>query len=110
VKKFLCVCEGGVNRSVALAFVLKAIHGHDALATGWRWTSPETMQVLCQWADHIFVMQGEFREKIPADYREKVLVADVGPDVYGFPLNPTLQGVLQSWAKDWAERGWEFSK
>jgi hypothetical protein len=34
-KRWLCICEGGLNRSHALVYVLKCLFGQDAIAAGW---------------------------------------------------------------------------
>lgn len=80
--RFLCVCENGNNRSVFLAYRLKR-HGYEALACGWRSSSPETFNMLCDWADHIVVMQAGFELKIPDTYKWKTKIMDVGMDKWG---------------------------
>lgn len=81
-KKFLCVCQKGCNRSVFMVYRLKR-HGHSAIPIGWYTESAETLEMLCQWADRIVVMQAEFVERIPAAFRSKTVVVDVGPDRWG---------------------------
>lgn len=106
-KKFLTVCEGGNVRSVSLAFLLKN-NGQDAVAASWRWNSPETLALLCEWADYVYVMQDEFKEKIPERFRDKVGIADVGPDRFGNPLHPELIQILSPWVAQWEARDWEL--
>jgi cephalosporin hydroxylase len=105
--KMLAICEGGNVRSVGLAYVLKD-HGQDAVAAGWRFSSPETLAMLCAWADRIFVMQGEFADRVPLEHRPKVVVADVGPDRYGTPFHPELIETFGAWVAGWVETGWDF--
>lgn len=90
--KLLCMCQGGNSRSVGCAFVLKYKYGHDALACGWERNDPETLAMLFAWADRIFVMQPHFAEHVPAKFRSKVTVYDVGPDIWCNGLHPELQG------------------
>jgi predicted protein tyrosine phosphatase len=106
MKKFLCVCEGGNVRSVALAFVLKEFHNRDAIACGWRFAENDTLEILCKWADAIVVMQPHFKDKLPEAYREKALVVDVGPDRFGSPFHPDLYEFLKNVTEDWKIRGW----
>lgn len=106
VRKFLCVCEGGTIRSVSLALQLKHA-GQDALAGSWRWNSPKTFSLLCDWADYVVVMQAEFSDRILAmcpEAKAKLRVVDVGPDVYGNPLHLGLSQFLQSVVEDWKAR------
>lgn len=89
MKKFLCVCEGGNVRSVSMAFALKE-QGQDALAIGWRFISPGTLNMLCKWADYIIVMQPMFTIHIPPEFQVKVRTYDVGEDNYGNPFHDQL--------------------
>jgi hypothetical protein len=72
--------------------------GHDALAAGWSGNSAKTLELLCWWADKIVVMEPYIVEKIPAHYKEKVLVCDVGMDFYGTPKHPDLVTLVKNWA------------
>ena len=72
-----------------MAYVLKHL-GHDALAVSHKWNSPETIQMLCKWADKIIPMTTDFREYVPEDFRSKILDADVGIDKWANPLHPEL--------------------
>ena len=88
-KRVLCVCRGGNSRSVGLAYILKYCWGHDALACGVEGNDPNTIRMLCEWADHIICMRPEFKEKIPLKYHGKIEVLDVGSDRY-FQPHPDL--------------------
>ncbi len=81
--RVLTVCEGGNVRSVALAYVLKSKYGQDAISSSWRYNSSPTLGMLFEWAERIVVAQEVFVEKIPEQYRPKVLVLDMGPDRWG---------------------------
>lgn len=75
--KVLCVCEHGNVRSVALAYLIKTIYKHEAIAVGEEDTSPETMEMLGNWADKV------------------IYVPDlVGEDVWHDPFNHNLQHKL----------------
>ncbi len=93
--KILTICEGGNVRSVSLGYVLKDLCAprHDAVALGAGRNSPETIRMMCEWADRIVVMQPEFKKSVPEEFHEKLSVCDVGPDVFGSPLHPTLTGI-----------------
>lgn len=80
--KVLCICQNGNNRSVFMAYRLKRF-GHEALAAGWNKLSEQTLHMLCDWADKIIIMEGQFYGHIPLPYRNKVIAADVGPDEWG---------------------------
>lgn len=81
-KRFLCVCQKGCNRSVFLAYRFKR-NGHSAIPVGWMTESAETLAMMCEWADHIVVVMAEYKKKIPTRFQKKVLVVDVGRDVWG---------------------------
>lgn len=91
--KFLCICENGNNRSVFMAYRLKR-HGHEALAAGWRNASPETLIMLCRWADRIVVMQQGFELRIPQQFRNKAVILDVGPDRWGPQWHRELKTII----------------
>ena len=85
--------------------------GQEALAAGWETAGSETLKMLCHWADAIVVMQGEviakLQEKVGKDdfdYR-KIIVVDVGPDVFGTPFHPALLSYLKGIAQDWKRKG-----
>lgn len=93
--KILAVCQGGNVRSVTLAYILKYERGLDALACGWEPNTEETKDMLYNWADRIVVMQTEFKDKIPEQYRDKVVTCDVGPDRWGRSLDSDLGNVIR---------------
>jgi predicted protein tyrosine phosphatase len=97
--KALTICQGGNSRSVALAYVLKYKYGVDALACSWETNTPETIKMLCEWAEAIFVMQPQFIESVPSDSRCKVKVIDVGPDKWFNGLHPELVALCDTLIK-----------
>ena len=88
--KFLCVCDGGNVRSAALAFVLHDLRGHEAIPVGRLRVSPETMNMMCHWADVIAIMQPHMIESVPEQFRAKVKCVDVGIDRFGVYVHPAL--------------------
>lgn len=116
--RFLCVCEGGIVRSGAMAYQLKR-RGHDAIPFSWRWNKPETLALLVRWADRVIVMQEVFvpllrdmlvssdpespdaGEKILSGLEEKACVVDVGEDGYHNPLHGPLNEALSSVVDSW---------
>lgn len=75
--KVLCVCEHGNVRSVALAYLIKTIYKHEAIAIGEKDTSKETRDLLIEWADKV------------------IYVPDlVGEDIWHDPFHHNLQHKL----------------
>lgn len=98
--KFLTVCEGGNVRSVTLAKLLKEA-GHEAIAVGWKYVSPETMALLCEWANRIVFIDtpenyNELLSRLPADeYRIRVRYIDIEEDHWGLAHHPDLVRLLK---------------
>lgn len=90
-RKILIQCQGGQVRSVAFKFLLTYRYGHEALTCGWESNSPETRRMLYDWADTIIVVEGCYAGKVPEEYQDKMMVLEVGPDVYGNAFHPVLQ-------------------
>lgn len=102
--KVLCVCIGGMVRSVCFKQVLNGRHGCDALAASAIWNDGETMRTLCRWADRIVVVEPRSLPKGPDEYRDrwamstiwdaefapKRRVVNLGPDVWGMACHPDL--------------------
>lgn len=113
--KFLCVCEMGTVRSGAMAIALKGAGQTDTLACGWRAASPKTLKMLSQWADAIVVMERYMIDKMESkvapfgffDVR-KILLVDVGPDVYGHPMHDGLLKYLCGVAEAWRQKNWDL--
>lgn len=108
--RWLCVCEGGNVRSVALAMALKDA-GQDAIACGWRHAGPDTLRTLSGWADIVVVMQAVFAQKME-DVKgfdpRKLIILDVGPDVYGTPMHGGLRAYLRGVVEDWKGKRFEL--
>ena len=94
--KVLCVCEHGNVRSVALAYLIKTIYKHEAIALGIKSSSENTREMLYEWADKIIyldpsiVKNNEIKDKNLA----KVSILDVGEDIWHEPFSQELQHKL----------------
>ena len=102
------MCEGGTVRSVAMAYSLKYSFGQDALACSWAKNSPETIALLCEWADWIIVLQEKFTKYIPENCAHKMRVFDVGPDRWGNPLNKELVEMVSEQVQKWSNSKFEL--
>lgn len=99
-RKILCICQAGNCRSVALAWRLKDPEFNcDALACGAGITAPGTIDMLCNWAEVIVVMQPAFALVVPRIHASKVKTCDVGPDRWVNPSHPEIQRITYEWAK-----------
>jgi len=83
--------------------------GQEALAAGWETAAGETLKMLFHWADAIIVMQAEFIKRLEDkagtfDLR-KILVVDVGPDVFGTPVHGVLLPYVTGIVEDWKRNG-----
>lgn len=105
--KIVCICERGNSRSVALAWLLKDGLGWDAVAIGIRAAGPELKSFLYQWADKIILVDAQFTSEIPEEYREKLLVWDVGLDRYFRGFEPSL---LQLYKDYMRTEGWSIAR
>lgn len=91
--KNLCVCHWGHSRSVALARLLHS-KGQGAVAIGFA-SNGGAMDVLATWADRIFVLQADYRQYVPEEHQDKIVVFDVGPDRWVNPYHPELRAILE---------------
>lgn len=96
--RVLTVCAGAVCRSVAMALLLKS-DGMDAVALSFDWNKAQTFKMLSRWADRIVVMEPKYAPAIPEEFRAKMRVCDVGPDVWRNPLHDGLWGKCHEWVK-----------
>lgn len=105
-KRFLTICEGGAVRSVSLATVLRWDFQQDAIPLSAAKNGPEAVDLLCQWADYIILMQPTFETVVPKRFHLKIRVLDVGPDVWGNPMDPKLRDIVGEVAQKWKDREW----
>jgi predicted protein tyrosine phosphatase len=90
--KVLTVCQRGNCRSVALAYVLKDVRGQsDILSCGIETTSPQTFDMLGEWAEKIVVCaELEILQRVPTKFSHKTEWANVGPDRWQNASHPEL--------------------
>jgi predicted protein tyrosine phosphatase len=94
--KAVCLCQDANSRSVTCAYILKIYYNIDALSCGWNRNSKETLEMLFEWADTIFVMQRDYIRHVSKKYHLKVHVIDVGPDKwFVLDLNKDLICMIQ---------------
>ena len=95
--KILTVCERGLHRSTTAQWLLQHEHPDaEIISAGVLTLSAETMQMLVDWADKIILLDGRYRQGWPA---EKLVLWDVGPDIFEHHLNPDLVRILRHLAK-----------
>ncbi len=99
--KALCICQYGHSRSVAMCRVLHH-RNHEAVACGVG-TALSAIPALVAWADVIILMQGTFAWSIPKEFGDKVVINDVGPDIWSNPYNPDLRALCDRFIK---AKGW----
>lgn len=88
--KILCICEHGNVRSVALAYLIKTIYKHEAIAIGWKNVSKETKEMLFNWADKIIYLD----YNVPGKLNNKEFQLNVGEDIWHDPYHQGLQHKL----------------
>ncbi len=104
--RFLTVCEGGAVRSVSLATVLRWDFQQDAIPLSAAKNGPEAVDLLCEWADYIVLMQPTFETVVPKKYSAKIRVLDVGPDIWFNPMDNRLRQIVGEAAEQWSRNGW----
>lgn len=90
---YLCICQYGHSRSVALARVLHSFK-QEAIAAGVG-TSGAWLETLCHHADRILILETTFLNYIPKLHQWKVMPFHVGPDRWVNPYNPELNAMLR---------------
>jgi len=82
----------------------------EALSVGWETAAESTLRMLLAWADAVIVMQEEMiqrlQEKLGVDGLDlrKILIVDVGPDIFGTPTHPALLPYVRGIAADWKKK------
>lgn len=108
-RKWLCICEGGNNRSGAMSLQLK-MQGQDSIQAGWKYNTKETLQMLADWADYVIIMQPVMKDELAnkgVDIpEEKLRCVDVGLDTYGYNTHMGLNERLKQIVIGWYSRGW----
>jgi hypothetical protein len=111
----LCICQYGHSRSVALTRVLrrasngraeyKAVGNYEAVALGWETAGLSAIALMSGWAEVIFILQQTYLDRIPDRHRGKVVVFDVGPDVWSDPYHIDLYYKLLAMLQHWEAEG-----
>ncbi len=103
MKRIVTVCSAGLVRSAALADVLKMhFEPCDVIPVGVDRNDREpggSLELLFNWADHIIVMNEPLRRKIPDNYQHKIIICEVGKDVFGNPRHRTLIDTVWNWTR-----------
>lgn len=87
--KIVCVCHEGNTRSVSLAAELK-YRGHAAVAIGIKFSKEGLMDLVCNWADRVIVMEEKIAQGVPKQFHNKLSCCDVGRDRYYDRCHPEL--------------------
>jgi hypothetical protein len=91
--KFLCICQYGHSRSVALA---RRFHhrGIEAVACG-AGTAKSAIEPLANWAETICILDHGFGLVVPKQFLFKITeYFIVGPDRWSNPYHPELNDLL----------------
>lgn len=88
---FLCVCQYGHSRSVALARVLHQ-RGYHAVACGHQTAGP-LLATLADAADRILILDDNMTPHVK-QWSDKVVSIHIGPDVWSNPYNQDLIRIL----------------
>lgn len=91
---FLCVCQYGHCRSVALA---RCLHSRklNAVAVGTSTAGKETLRMLCIGAHRVLLLDDALAGSLPAEARGKTVSFHVGPDRWVNPYNQELAKILE---------------
>jgi predicted protein tyrosine phosphatase len=93
--RILCSCSQGSNRSVTMAAIIRYVPEFDVLTVGLEVNTPETVEMLCAWADKILIPEPYLAAFIPKPYKAKVKFYDIGPDRYLRPHNEELYAKIK---------------
>lgn len=97
--RVLAVCERGNSRSHAMTWLLKDCFGVESIACGIRAVGAETWQLLYDWADIVVLMHAPLLKFIPSANRDKIVICEVGPDVYWRVPSSTLCDLCERFIK-----------
>ena len=92
--KILTVCHQGNCRSVATRWCLIKRGYRNVISTGCMSTNPETLQMLCDWADKILVAKPKHGKPLPDNAQDKIDKRfTIGEDLWHNPMNKKLQDI-----------------
>ncbi len=93
----LTLCQRGNNRSVVLATILREEYKQkDVISQGIFSSSQETLVMLYEWADKILVVEEKFTGAVHPEYRDKVVLINLGPDQWGYKHHPDLERKIRN--------------
>lgn len=92
--KILCVCHAGAVRSVAMADMLRQLFKKDAMPVSWDKASDETWNMMCNWADRIFIVEEYQRARVKPEHASKVTLIPLGVDRWFNAHHPELRAIL----------------
>ena len=101
-------------RSSGIADVLRNDMGIDAIALSSINNKPETMEMLCEWADLVIPVEPRYEHKVPAEYKHKWenckmwdekfnhkrKVLNLGADIWGNARHPELRAQIVNRIKE----------
>jgi predicted protein tyrosine phosphatase len=103
MRKIVTVCSAGLVRSAALADVLKMhFEPCDVLPVGVDRNDKKpggALDLLFNWADTIIVMHEPYINRVPENLKHKVILCEVGRDVYHNPRHPELIAKVWNWTR-----------
>ena len=97
--KIACICRGGQVRSVCARYILNDMFGfRKVLAAGWEKNDPDTIKMLCHWADAVLIVGSATKwlnnNSIPPEFKHKYVLLDIGEDVWHHYNNKELVKIL----------------
>lgn len=95
----------GMTRSQGANFASKGLMGSesDSLALGAVINSTETFETVSDWAERIVFMEPFHPSFIPERNWPKIVVLNVGADVWGSPTHPELQALVGTLIQAWRQ-------
>ena len=112
--KVLTICIGGMVRSSGISDVLRNDMGIDSVAISAINNKPETVDMLCQWADIIVPVEPRYENEVDKEhldkwtscnmwkdeYSAKRRVMNLGADIWGNARHPELRNIIKSRIKE----------
>lgn len=88
----LIMCIRGDHRSVCMASILRnEKKQRDVITCGAYTFSQETLVMLYDWADKIIVVDPKVQESVHPEYRDKMVILDMGDDPWGPSFAPQFK-------------------
>lgn len=100
--RILCLCRSGRVRSHAMKVAVE-FRGHEALNAGVLKATPETLKLLCDWANLVLVAEEWMIDKL--DTTKPIINLDLGPDIWRTRVNDDLLKTVQKALKKVRKNG-----